>query len=40
LFGDKNVRTVPELNIEEVVREKKNVTTGEALHAEDASQRV
>jgi hypothetical protein len=40
LFGDQNVRTVPELNVDEVIREKKTHAAGEPLHAEDVSQRV
>jgi len=35
-----NVRTAPELNIEDVVREKKTGITGQPSHAEDVNDRV
>jgi hypothetical protein len=40
LFGDTNVRTAPELNIEDVVREKKTNVTGQPDHAENVNDRV
>jgi hypothetical protein len=39
LFGDTNVRSAPEINVEEIIREKKTIT-GQPSHAEDVTNTV
>jgi hypothetical protein len=39
LFGDTNVRAAPEINLEQVIREKKAEVT-QPTHAEDIANRV